>query len=141
MPERSVMGPVEALRELAGTLADVLECGDLRGHLVAWWDVVTGQVDVDSPTPVCICSESGSLATLADDSADRLTLTDIYRFGWSDGVDGVLCENPYTDPERHDGYAMGRRDGERHYRECTCFEPGSPAALAGDHAGWCPAAR
>lgn len=67
MPERSVMGLGEALRELAGTLADVVECGDLRGHLVAWWDVVTGRVDVDSPTPVCICSESGSVAALAGD--------------------------------------------------------------------------
>ena len=37
----------EALRELAWTLADAWECADLRGHLAAWWDVVTGKVEVD----------------------------------------------------------------------------------------------
>jgi hypothetical protein len=63
------MGPVEALRELAGTLADVVVCGDLRGHLATWWDVVTGRVDVDGPVPVCICSEPGSVAALAGDHA------------------------------------------------------------------------
>lgn len=39
----------EAVRELLYTLGDVLECGDLRGHLAAWWDVVAGRVDVDGP--------------------------------------------------------------------------------------------
>jgi hypothetical protein len=41
------MGPVEALCELAWTLADTWECADLRGHLAAWWDVVSGAVEVD----------------------------------------------------------------------------------------------
>jgi len=36
----------EALRELAATLADAWRCGDLRGHLSAWWEVVTGAVEV-----------------------------------------------------------------------------------------------
>jgi hypothetical protein len=39
----------EAVKELALTLADVLECGDLRGHLAAWWGVVSGRVDMDAP--------------------------------------------------------------------------------------------
>jgi hypothetical protein len=37
-----------AVKELALTLADVLECGDMRGHIVAWWEVVTGKVTPDS---------------------------------------------------------------------------------------------
>jgi hypothetical protein len=41
------MGPAEALCELAWTLADTWECADLRGHLAAWWDVVSGTVEVD----------------------------------------------------------------------------------------------
>lgn len=47
-----------AVRELVGTLADVLECGDLRGHLAAWWDVVAGRVDVDGPALV-VCIPGG----------------------------------------------------------------------------------
>lgn len=38
-----------ALGELWHTLVDVRECGDLRGHLGAWWAVITGQVDPDAP--------------------------------------------------------------------------------------------
>jgi len=41
------MGLVEALRELAATLADAWECADLRGHLSAWWLVVSGTVEVN----------------------------------------------------------------------------------------------
>ncbi len=32
------------LRELISTLKDVLECGDLAGHLRAFWRVATGQI-------------------------------------------------------------------------------------------------
>jgi hypothetical protein len=49
----------EALRELAWTLWDILETGDLPGHLSSWWAVVTGRVTEDTtagiptaPTPV-----------------------------------------------------------------------------------------
>ena len=31
-------------RELWATLCDVWKCGDLPGHLAAWWAVATGQV-------------------------------------------------------------------------------------------------
>jgi len=36
------MGWRKALQELLWTLADVVECGDLLGHLVCWWQVVRG---------------------------------------------------------------------------------------------------
>jgi len=39
----------QALRELAWTLWDILETGDPLGHLVAWWEVVTGRVTEDTP--------------------------------------------------------------------------------------------
>ncbi|MBN1485312.1 MAG: hypothetical protein JXA37_11385 [Chloroflexia bacterium] len=32
-----------ALRELEASLADAAECGDLVGHLLSWWNVVTGK--------------------------------------------------------------------------------------------------
>jgi hypothetical protein len=41
----------------------------------------------------------------------------IYNSGWNDGVDGVLCENPYTDSDERAAYEAGRRDGARYYRE------------------------
>ena len=41
----------------------------------------------------------------------------IYNTGWCDGVDGVMCENPYTDPDERAAYARGRSEGERYYRE------------------------
>ena len=41
------MGLCEVLRELCWTLADVWECGDVGGHLAAWWKVITGKVEVD----------------------------------------------------------------------------------------------
>lgn len=37
----------EAMRELFLTLADAWECGDLVGHLKAWWQVVTGKEEVE----------------------------------------------------------------------------------------------
>ena len=33
-----------ALVELAHTLRDTLENGDLFGHLQAWWEVATGKI-------------------------------------------------------------------------------------------------
>jgi hypothetical protein len=41
------IGARAALAELRATLADVARCGDLAGHLVAWWDVVTGETHAD----------------------------------------------------------------------------------------------
>lgn len=41
------MGIGEALRELAWMLADAWECANLRGHLAAWWGVMSGTVEVD----------------------------------------------------------------------------------------------
>jgi len=35
---------MSAVRELWACLLDWRQCGDLWGHLVAWWQVVTGQV-------------------------------------------------------------------------------------------------
>jgi hypothetical protein len=40
------MGLVEALRKLAATLADYWRCADVGGHLAAWWEVITGKVEV-----------------------------------------------------------------------------------------------
>jgi hypothetical protein len=34
------MDPRTILFELLSTLADACECGDLRGHLRAWWQAV-----------------------------------------------------------------------------------------------------
>jgi len=42
----------QALRELAWTLWDALWEGDPLGHLVAWWAVVTGRVDEDTPAGI-----------------------------------------------------------------------------------------
>jgi hypothetical protein len=41
------MGPLEALRELAATLADCWQCADVHEHLASWWAVVSGAVEVD----------------------------------------------------------------------------------------------
>jgi len=41
-----VMGWRRTLQELLWTLADVVECGDLGGHLACWWRVVTGTAEV-----------------------------------------------------------------------------------------------
>jgi hypothetical protein len=38
-------------RELWCCLQDWRECGDLWGHLVAWWHVVSEREDVDAPIP------------------------------------------------------------------------------------------
>ncbi len=35
---------MELLRELWAALVDAAECGDLAGHLRAWWEVVRGDV-------------------------------------------------------------------------------------------------
>jgi len=32
------------IKELVATLLDWIECGDLRGHLQVWWDVISGRV-------------------------------------------------------------------------------------------------
>jgi hypothetical protein len=37
------------LRELCLSLRDWRECGNLWGHLVAWWRVVSGRCDPDAP--------------------------------------------------------------------------------------------
>ena len=42
----------QALQELAWTLWDALQEGDLPGHLVAWWAVVMGRVDEDTPAGI-----------------------------------------------------------------------------------------
>ena len=42
-----MMGLGEILRELYWTLAEAWRCGDLAGHLRAWWKVITGKVEVD----------------------------------------------------------------------------------------------
>ena len=34
-----------AAGELRAALVDAGECGDLRGHLAAWWGLMTGRVD------------------------------------------------------------------------------------------------
>lgn len=34
------------LWELWHTLTDAARCGDLRGHLMSWWEVITGAVSV-----------------------------------------------------------------------------------------------
>lgn len=41
------MGWREVVCELLWTLADVVECGDLIGHLVCWWQVVRAAEVVD----------------------------------------------------------------------------------------------
>jgi len=40
-----------------------------------------------------------------------------YNIGWADGADGVMRENPYTDPNERAAYDAGRRDGAKYYRE------------------------
>lgn len=40
---------MNALQELAWTVWDIFQTGDPLGHLVAWWEVVTGAVTPDSP--------------------------------------------------------------------------------------------
>jgi uncharacterized NAD(P)/FAD-binding protein YdhS len=42
----------QVLRELIWTLLDALQEGDLPGHLVAWWAVVTGRVTEDTPAGI-----------------------------------------------------------------------------------------
>ena len=32
------------MREMWAILADAARCGDLRGHLAAWWHVIRGRV-------------------------------------------------------------------------------------------------
>ena len=44
---QSGLGVHEALRELVATLADAWVCADLHGHLVSWWEIVTGTTKVD----------------------------------------------------------------------------------------------
>lgn len=44
---RERVGWWEALRELTATLVDAWQCADLCGHLVSWWEVVTGATKVD----------------------------------------------------------------------------------------------
>jgi len=36
------------LKELIATLWDTVLCGDLRGHLQAWWSVISGRVTPES---------------------------------------------------------------------------------------------
>ncbi len=40
---------MDPIRELAWTLWDALQEGDLPGHLRSWWAVVTGRVTPDDP--------------------------------------------------------------------------------------------
>ena len=46
------MGKRQVLRELAWTLWDALQEGDLPGHLSSWWAVVTGRVTEDTPAGI-----------------------------------------------------------------------------------------
>lgn len=39
---------MNALQELLDTLNDVIYCGDLVGHLRAWWRVVRGEVNMEA---------------------------------------------------------------------------------------------
>jgi len=42
------MDKQELIKELLTTLWDWVQCGDLRGHLQAWWSVVSGRVTPES---------------------------------------------------------------------------------------------
>lgn len=42
------MDKQELIKELFATLWDWVQCGDLRGHLQAWWKVMCGQVTPES---------------------------------------------------------------------------------------------
>jgi hypothetical protein len=39
---------MDARQELYSTLGDAICCGDLVGHLRAWWRVVRGEIDVEA---------------------------------------------------------------------------------------------
>lgn len=51
-----------AIGELWATLQDVGECGDLVGHLRAWWEVVRGRVTPDDPAGAVILEGADDLA-------------------------------------------------------------------------------
>ena len=58
---------MKALQELVATLADVVCCGDLWGHLQSWWRVVQGEIDVEAriiPTGAVVADDPPAPATV-----------------------------------------------------------------------------